>query len=178
MKRVAIFVILAALTVGFSSCSAVRHCQAPGGDARADRFGLYRFADHRRSGGGSFTGIRRCAGSSSLTLENNKDMLAAAARVEQMRQLYRISKAERLPNFSAKGLADYETNDYADEESSRDRSSVPGSPSVGRIWTFGNLRWAKRKGGAEYLFGRGLACDAYDSRRGSCDGLFSVDGFG
>ena len=29
MKRVAIFVILAALTVGFSSCSAVRHCQAP-----------------------------------------------------------------------------------------------------------------------------------------------------
>ena len=34
-----------------------------------------------------------------LTLENNKDMLAAAARVEQMRQLYRISKAERLPNF-------------------------------------------------------------------------------
>ena len=25
-----------------------------------------------------------------LTLENNKDMLAAAARVEQMRQLYRI----------------------------------------------------------------------------------------
>lgn len=55
-----------------------------------------------------------------LTLENNKDMLAAAARVEQMRQLYRISKAERLPNFSAKGLADYETNDYADEESSRD----------------------------------------------------------
>ena len=71
-----------------------------------------------------------------LTLENNKDMLAAAARVEQMRQLYRISKAERLPNFSAKGLADYETNDYADEESSRDRSSVPSSPSVGS-WTFG-----------------------------------------
>ena len=29
MKRVAIFVILAALTVGFSSCSAVRHCKAP-----------------------------------------------------------------------------------------------------------------------------------------------------
>lgn len=29
MKRVAIFVILAALTVGFSSCSAVRHRQAP-----------------------------------------------------------------------------------------------------------------------------------------------------
>ena len=29
MKRVAIFVILVVLTAGFSSCSAVRHCQAP-----------------------------------------------------------------------------------------------------------------------------------------------------
>lgn len=71
-----------------------------------------------------------------MTLENNKDMLAAAARVEQMRQLYRISKAERLPNFSAKGLADYETNDYADEESSRDPEFSAASPSVGSL-TFG-----------------------------------------
>ena len=29
LKRVAIFVILVVLTAGFSSCSAVRHCQAP-----------------------------------------------------------------------------------------------------------------------------------------------------
>ena len=86
-----------------------------------------------------------------LTLENNKDMLAAAARVEQMRQLYRISKAERLPNFSAKGLADYETNDYADEESSRDPEFSAKLSVSWELDLWGNLRWAKRKGGAEYL---------------------------
>ena len=71
--------------------------------------------------------------------------------VEQMRQLYRISKAERLPNFSAKGLADYETNDYADEESSRDPEFSAKLSVSWELDLWGNLRWAKRKGGAEYL---------------------------
>ena len=54
--------------------------------------------------------------------------------------------------FSAKGLADYETNDYADEESSRDPEfSAKLSVSLGAGPFGGNLRWAKRKGGAEYL---------------------------
>lgn len=46
---------------------------------------------------------------------------------------------------------DYETNDYAGEKSSRD----PGfGAKVTLSWEldlWGNLRWAKRKGGAEYL---------------------------
>ena len=45
------------------------------------------------------------------TLEHNKDMLAAAARVERSRQMYRISKAELLPEIGGKAAADYETND-------------------------------------------------------------------
>ena len=134
MKRVAIFVILAALTVGFSSCSAVRHCQAPEVEMPGQFYGD--------------STLRRVI---ELTLENDKDMLAAAARVEQMRQLYRISKAERLPNFSAKGLADYETNDYADEESSRDPEFSAKLSVSWELDLWGNLRWAKRKGGAEYL---------------------------
>lgn len=180
MKRVAIFVILAALTVGFSSCSAVRHCQAPEvempGQIASGYTDSLTIADLSWWQFYGDSTLRRVI---ELTLENNKDMLAAAARVEQMRQLYRISKAERLPNFSAKGLADYETNDYADEESSRDPefsaklvrqlgAGPLGKPALGQ---------AQGRGGVS-LFGRGLACDAYDSRRGSCDGLFSVDGFG
>ena len=117
MKRVAIFVILAALTVGFSSCSAVRHCQAPEvempGQIASGYTDSLTIADLSWWQFYGDSTLRRVI---ELTLENNKDMLAAAARVEQMRQLYRISKAERLPNFSARGLADYETNDYADEE--------------------------------------------------------------
>lgn len=100
MKRVAIFVILAALTVGFSSCSAVRHCQAPEvempGQIASGYTDSLTIADLSWWQFYGDSTLRRVI---ELTLENNKDMLAAAARVEQMRQLYRISKAERLPNF-------------------------------------------------------------------------------
>ena len=85
------------------------------------------------------------------TLDNNRDMLAAAARVERLRELYRVSRAERLPSVTGTAYGDYETNDYAGEKSSRD----PGfGAKVTLSWEldlWGNLRWAKRKGGAEYL---------------------------
>ena len=78
-------------------------------------------------------------------------MLAAAARVERLRELYRVSRAERLPSVTGTAYGDYETNDYAGEKSSRD----PGfGAKVTLSWEldlWGNLRWAKRKGGAEYL---------------------------
>ncbi len=78
-------------------------------------------------------------------------MQAAAARVERMRRLYRIAQANRLPELSGSLLADHETNDYADEASSRDPQF---DIKLGLSWEldlWGNLRWAKRKGGAEYL---------------------------
>ncbi len=56
-----------------------------------------------------------------LTLENNKDMLAAAARGGADAAVVSDKQGRAFAGiFSAKGLADYETNDYADEESSRD----------------------------------------------------------
>lgn len=152
MKRVAIFVILAALTAGFSSCSAVRHCQAPEvempGQIASGYTDSLTIADLNWWQFYGDSTLRRVI---ELTLENNKDMLAAAARVEQMRQLYRISKAARLPDFTANALADYETNDYADEKSSRDPEFSAKLSVSWELDLWGNLRWAKRKGGAEYL---------------------------
>lgn len=152
MKRVAIFVILAALTVGFSSCSAVRHCQAPEvempGQIAPGYTDSLTIADLNWWQFYGDSTLRRVI---ELTLENNKDMLAAAARVEQMRQLYRISKAGRLPNFTANVLADNETNDYADESSVRDPEFGAKLSVSWELDLWGNLRWAKRKGGAEYL---------------------------
>ena len=85
------------------------------------------------------------------TLEHNKDMLAAAARVERSRQMYRISKAELLPEIGGKAAADYETNDYYGGKSSRD-AEFDLKLTVGwEIDLWGNLWWAKRKGEAEYL---------------------------
>ncbi len=85
------------------------------------------------------------------TFERNKDMLAAAARVERMRQLYRIGKAGRLPSVSGTVYADHETNDYAGEEPSRDPEFGAKVSLAWELDLWGNLRWAKRKGGAEYL---------------------------
>ena len=87
----------------------------------------------------------------SRALDHNKDMLAAAARVERMRQLYRIGKADRLPSVSGTVYADHETNDYAGEEPSRDPEFGAKATVSWELDLWGNLRWAKRKGGAEYL---------------------------
>ena len=48
-------------------------------------------------------------------LEHNRDFLAAAARVEQMRQLYGVQKLNYVPTVSGLALADHETNDYHGE---------------------------------------------------------------
>ena len=85
------------------------------------------------------------------TLEHNRSLQSADARVRQLEELYRVSKAARLPSVDGTAYANRETNDYADTKFSND-------PEIGikarlsweaDLW--GSLRWAKRKGGAEYL---------------------------
>lgn len=150
MKRITLFILLAAVLSG--SCSAVRKCKAPAlnlpaevVEGRSDSLTAADVAWWR------FYGDTTLCRIVTRTLANNKDLLAAAARVERMRQLYRIEKANRLPDLTVRGLADYETNDYAGESPSRD-PEFGAKLTVGweaDLW--GNLRWAKRKGGAEYL---------------------------
>ena len=151
MRRLTIIILLAA-AAGMVSCSAVRHCQAPDVDLPERIAG-------EDSDSLTVADVQwwRFYGDSTLcriierTLDNNRDMLAAAARVERLRELYRVSRAERLPSVTGTAYGDYETNDYAGEKSSRD----PGfGAKVTLSWEldlWGNLRWAKRKGGAEYL---------------------------
>ena len=114
--------MILAAAAGLGSCSAVRHCKAPevdfpaaiAGGAAADSLAIADMEWWRFYGDSTLCNIIR------HTLANNKDMLAAAARVERMRQLYRIGKAGRLPSVSGTVYADHETNDYAGEEPSRD----------------------------------------------------------
>ena len=84
-------------------------------------------------------------------LERNRDLAAAAARVERMRQLYRIDKASRLPVFSASVYANRETNDYYEKPFSNDPEMGAKASVSWELDLWGNLRWAKRRGGAEYL---------------------------
>ena len=129
--------MILAAAAGLGSCSAVRHCKAPevdfpaaiAGGAAADSLAIADMEWWRFYGDSTLCNIIR------HTLANNKDMLAAAARVERMRQLYRIGKAGRLPS----------------EEPSRDPELGAKATVSWELDLWGNLRWAKRKGGAEYL---------------------------
>lgn len=84
--------MILAAAAGLGSCSAVRHCKAPevdfpaaiAGGAAADSLAIADMEWWRFYGDSTLCNIIR------HTLANNKDMLAAAARVERMRQLYRI----------------------------------------------------------------------------------------
>ena len=145
--------MILAAAAGLGSCSAVRHCKAPeadfpaaiAGGAAADSLAIADMEWWQFYGDSTLCNIIR------HTLANNKDMLAAAARVERMRQLYRIGKADRLPSVSGTVYADHETNDYAGEEPSRDPEFGAKATVSWELDLWGNLRWAKRKGGAEYL---------------------------
>lgn len=150
MKRILIYMLLTGIIS--VSCSAVRKCKAPELNLPAEvvvgRSDSLTAADLEWW---RFYGDTTLCRIIERTLAANKDLLAAAARVERMRQLYRIDKANRLPDFSVGGLADYETNDYAGDSPSRD-PEFGAKLTVGweaDLW--GHLRWAKRRGGAEYL---------------------------
>lgn len=85
------------------------------------------------------------------TLEHNKDMMAAASRIERMRQTYRISKAGFYPELGVNIGADFETNDYYEGKSSRDPQFDVKLDLSWEIDLWGRIRWAKRKGESEYL---------------------------
>ena len=151
MKRLlSSWVFVAALAA--VSCSAVRHCKAPELDlpvavvpGAVDSLTLADVEWWRFYGDTTLCGIIR------RTLDRNRNIRAAAARVEQMRQLYRIRKVERLPSVGINALADLETNDYYGEASVRDPELGLKATLGWELDLWGNLRWAKRKGEAEWL---------------------------
>lgn len=151
MKRITIGLVAAVCMA--ASCSPLRECQAP--DIRlperiaeghaADSLTIADMAWWR------FYGDELLCRIIEHTLDNNRDMLAAAARVEQAAQLYRIGKAGRLPDLQLGVAVTDEYNHYYGEESKNDleMSVKPTVSWEADLW--GNLRWAKRRSGAEYL---------------------------
>ncbi len=152
MKQIRSIIAALALLPLLGACSAVRHCQAPelnlpetivpGG---VDTLTLADMEWWRFYGDSTLCTII------GRTLENNRNIRAAASRVEQLREMYRIRKAERLPSLSLGAVADFETNDYAGEASKRDPEFGLKATIGWELDLWGNLRWAKRKGEAEWL---------------------------
>ena len=152
MRQALRILLFAAVAAAGVSCSAVRRCKAPelalperfAGLLPDDSLTIADMAWWQFFGDSTLLSIIR------RTLDNNREMLAAAARVERMRALYRVEKANRLPDLKLNALADYETNDYSGESAKRDAEFGLKATLGWEADLWGNLRWAKRKGEAEY----------------------------
>ncbi len=85
------------------------------------------------------------------TLEYNKDMLIASERVEEMRLLHRVEKADLFPSLSAKVGGDHEWENYGGVKDVSSPEIVAKLDLSWEIDLWGSLRWASKKGAAEYL---------------------------
>lgn len=85
------------------------------------------------------------------TLENNKDMLIAASRVEQLRQLHRIDKAAMLPSVGITPSASREWENYGGNNLDITDKLHATLQFQWEIDLWGNLRWANQKSIQEYL---------------------------
>lgn len=85
------------------------------------------------------------------TLDYNRNIKAAVAHIEQLREFYRIKKADLLPSVTINVMADHETNNYAGQPSKQDPEFDLKANISWEADLWGRLRWAKRKGEAEWL---------------------------
>lgn len=85
------------------------------------------------------------------TIESNKDLLIASARIEELRQLYGVDKLNYLPTFSAIVGETNETNDYYGEKFKRDPEiSFKGTVNW-EVNLWGGLSQAQKKSRATFL---------------------------
>lgn len=87
----------------------------------------------------------------SSALENNRDLLTAASRIEQMRELYGIDKANLLPKIGGNIYANDETNDYSGKGMTHDREIGVKVPISWEMNLLGSLIWAKKRGKANFV---------------------------
>ncbi len=145
-----IFIYILAVMV-LASCSGVKSCRkaqldlpvALAGNA-ADSITLADMEWWRFYSDSTMVGLIKEA------LEHNRDFLAAAARVEQMRQLYGVQKLNYAPTVSGLALADHETNDYHGEPHSDQPEFSLKATLSWEVDLWGGLKWSRRKGEAEY----------------------------
>lgn len=87
------------------------------------------------------------------TLDNNRDLMGAAARVEELRELYGAAKTNLLPQISGQAYGNQETNNYHNESHSTDPEYGVKATLSWEADIWGNLRWGKRKEQAAYRAG-------------------------
>lgn len=85
------------------------------------------------------------------TLDHNKDMMIAAARIKQLAALKRIDHANMFPEIGARAYAKRERENYGgDDYSMDDEFDLKGTASW-ELDLWGKLRWTKDKSMAEFV---------------------------
>ncbi len=87
----------------------------------------------------------------SQTLQYNKDLLIASERVQEMRQLHRVSKADLWPSLSAKVGGDHEWENYGGDNKTATPELQAQLNLSWEVDLWGSLRGAAKKGAAQYL---------------------------
>lgn len=85
------------------------------------------------------------------TLSYNKDMQVAVARIEELAALKRIRTAALLPEVSGTITGERERTNYGGEGAANDDEFGVKARLNWEIDLWGNLRWGRRQGIAEYL---------------------------
>ena len=83
-------------------------------------------------------------------VSNNRDLLRSEARIEQLRQLYGISKTNLLPEIGFSVSAEHETVDYGGKGASTSPTYAVKFPVSWEINLWGSQIWARREAEAEY----------------------------
>ena len=84
------------------------------------------------------------------TLDNNKDLMAAASKIEELRQLYGVEKANILPTLSGHAYANDETNDYSGTGITHDREIGLKVSVAWEINLLGSQLWAQKRAGNNF----------------------------
>ncbi|MDE5997162.1 MAG: efflux transporter outer membrane subunit [Muribaculaceae bacterium] len=81
---------------------------------------------------------------------NNRDLLKSEARLEQIRQLYGISKTNLLPEIGFEASSEYETTDFGGKGANTSPTYKLTIPVAWEINLWGSQIWARREAEAEY----------------------------
>lgn len=85
------------------------------------------------------------------TLLYNKDLLTAAARVQELEKMHRVAKADFFPTLGVDAYIDHETNRHSDAKPNADLEVSAIASLSWEVDFFGRIRWANREALAEYL---------------------------
>lgn len=85
------------------------------------------------------------------TLDNNRDMLQAAARVEELRQLYGVQQLNYTPEVNAEFYANRETTDYNNNSFKNDPETGLKVSLAWEVNLWSALTWQQRGAKANYL---------------------------